>query len=177
MNRLQSVSIILITISLVLPCCTKYKEPVPFRDGLFLEYDVGSNKKITYTFQISNSNQFKITETRKRKVLDDDIEELYVGKYGKVRKSSFKPFEGKFSPVWIPVQKMSIGDTFDGGFLVARKDTWRQWQVLVIKDPRFDAEEYFEINTGYFVGSVTRTAVGTGEFVLISTNADIPTRE
>lgn len=156
--------------------CTKYEEEAPFFDGLFLEYRLGGLRTI-YNIHVLANHKFKIIETQKARVLSDDVEELYVDAYGRVYKSSFKPYKGKFSPIWIPVHKMEIGDTFDSGYTVARKEKWEKWEVLVIKDPVVREERYFDLNTGFWVGSFARTAVGAGKIVLINTNADIPVEE
>jgi hypothetical protein len=67
---------------------------------------------------------------------------------------------------------MKIGDTFDDGYKVLRKDRWKKWEVLVIKNPTYNEEQYFELNTGYLVGVKGRVEVN-----LVNTNADIPTVE
>lgn len=165
--------LLIVSLPLIFIHCTKYKEPAPFFDGLFFEYDVGASKRIIYNVQVLDNNQFKITETRKRRVLSDDIEELFVDAHGKVYKSTFKPYKGKFSPIWIPVHVMEIGDTFDGGYVVTRKDKWEKWEVLVIKEPVVREERYYDLNTGYWVGLFAKTPMGVITFVLVNTNADI----
>ena len=84
-----------------------------------------------------------------------------------------KRYEKKFSPVWIPIHEMEIGDTFDSGYTVTRKEKWKKWDVLVVKDPDSNNERYFDINTGYWVGSYERRLT----IVLVDTNADIPSTE
>lgn len=161
----------------VLLGCSKYKEPAPFADGMYFEYRLGS---IATTFNIHalDNGQFEIIEIRKRGILSDKRKELYIDTYGRVYESSFEPYEGIFSPLWIPVHKMDIGDTFDGGYTVARKEKWRKWEVLVVKDPHVQEERYFDLETGFWVGSFAKTATGrTGVEVLVNTNAGIPVEE
>ncbi len=152
--------------------CTRYEEPVPFFDGLFLEYGTGLLRNI-YNFEELEDYRFKIVETEKLGRLGDLTTDFYVDKYGYVYESSNGSFEGKLSPVWIPVNMMEIGDSFDGKYTVLRKDRYRKWDVLVIKAIEFDVEHYFEINTGYLVG--VKGKFGRAfEYFLVKTNADIP---
>jgi len=67
---------------------------------------------------------------------------------------------------------MKIGDEFNEGYKVLREDKWKKWSVLVIKNPIYNEERYFELNTGYLVG-----VKGSVEVNLVNTNADIPTIE
>lgn len=152
---------------LFISACSKYDEPAPFYDGLLLEYFAGL--KIIYNVHSIENGNYKIIKTEVGEVLGDDIDDIFVDMYGKVYKSSFKDYEGKFSSIWIPVHKMEIGDTFDGGYKVLRKDRWKKWEVLVIKNPMFNEERYFELKTGYLVG-----VKGSIEVNLVKTNADIP---
>jgi hypothetical protein len=102
---------------------------------------------------------------------------MLVNKYGKVYQTNGRKKRiGKFSPIWIPVHKMEIGDKFDGRNLVDREDKWEKWKVLVVKDIPTGVEDYYEINTGYLVGSVAKSPRG-GKIILVNTNADIPTIE
>ncbi len=156
-------------------CTKKYNEPAPFFDGLFLEYRAGSIRRV-YNIQVLDNNQFKIVETEKSKILISDVEELLVDTYGKVYESTYKEYKGKISPIWVPAHKMEIGDIFDGQTVI-RKEKWKKWEVLVIKDPTFEVERYFELNTGFWVGSFARTPIGASEVVLVNTNANIPVAE
>jgi len=153
--------------------CTKYKEPVPFFDGLFLEYAGNGRPYLIYEVSVIEGNKFKILRTDRLYKTERGKVELYVDNYGKVYKSSKKRYKGKFSPIWIPVHEMDIGDKFDGRNLVIRRDRWVKWNVLVVKDLPTGAEVYYEINTGFYVGESTR---GT-KIILSNTNADIPTIE
>jgi hypothetical protein len=160
----------LLCIILLTSGCTKYKEPAPFFDGLFLEYNYGGMTVIYNVHDIEDRN-FKIVKTKIRRGRNKTID-IFTDAYGKVYESSFKDYEGKFSLIWIPVNKMDIGDTFDDGYKVIRKDKWKKWEVLVVKNPYFNEEQYFELNTGYLVG-----VKGSIEVNLVKTNADIPTVE
>ena len=164
-----------LSLPMMLLSCNKYEEPTPFSDGLFLEYRVGGKKTI-FNFERLENYNYKITETEIRKVLGDKVTELFVDNYGIVYKSSFKDYEGGFSPVWIPINAMKVGDSYDEGYKVSRKDRWKKWDVMVIKNPDFEEEQYFEINTGYLVG-VKGKFGRSYELVLVNTNADIPTVE
>lgn len=169
--------LLIVSLPLIFMHCTKYEEEAPFFDGLFLEYRLGG-LKIIYEVEVLSNHKFKIVETEKAKVLSDDIEELFVDKYGKVYESSKKRYEGKFSPIWIPVHEIEIGDTISGGdFTAIRTDKWKGWDVLVLKADIVESENYHDLNTGFWVGSFARTAIGSGTVVLVNTNADIPTAE
>jgi hypothetical protein len=102
--------------------------------------------------------------------------EFFVDNYGRVYKSSVKDYEGEYSPVWIPLHAMKIGDSYDGVYKVARRDQWKKWDVMVVKNPDFDEEQYFELNTGYLVGVKGEFGLSY-ELVLVNTNANIPTIE
>lgn len=171
MKNVRKMILLITAISvLFISACSKYDEPVPFYDGLFLEYFAGL--KILYDVHSIENGNYKIIETEVSEVLGDTIRNFFVDIYGKVYKSSSKDYEGKFSSIWIPVHQLKIGDTFDDGYKVLRKDKWRNWEVLVIKNPIYNEEQYFELNTGYLVG-----VKGSIEVNLVKTNADIPTVE
>jgi hypothetical protein len=155
--------------------CSKYEEPVPFFDGMFLEYGRRDIMYI-YNFESIENYSYKLVKTEKREPLRDKITDFYVDTYGRVYESSDGTFEGDFSFIWIPVNVMEIGDEFDGRYTVSRRDRYRKWDVLVIKAIEFDVEHYFEINTGYLVGVKGKFGMAF-EFYLINTNADIPTIE
>jgi len=171
MRTFKKVLLLFVTMSIIfLSACSKYNEPVPFFDGLFLEYNTGL--KLIFNVRSIENNNYKITETEVSEVLGDTIRDFFVDIYGKVYKSSFKDYEGKYTSIWIPVHQLKIGDAFDDGYKVLRKDTWKKWEVLVIKNPTYNEEQYFELNTGYLVG-----VKGSVEVNLVNTNADIPTIE
>lgn len=167
--------ILLLFLLIGLLSCNKYEEPVPFSDGLFLEYDAAGIKTI-FSFERQLNLNYKITETEKRKPLNDKIIDIFVDSYGKVYKSSFKDYEGGFSPIWIPIHVMKVGDIYDGGYKLTKKDRWKKWDVMVIENPAHDEEQYFDVNTGYLVGVKGRFGMSY-EVVLVNTNADIPNIE
>jgi hypothetical protein len=176
----QKTALIILFSSVLLPIGVeireryRFAETPPFFDKLFLEYKFNAESYLTtYQVEALARGRFRIIETEKRGVLGDDVEEFFVDAYGKVYESSFKSYEGHFSPIWLPVHQMKIGDVFEG-LLVDRKDRWKNWDVLIIKHKLAQAEEYYELNTGFFVGAFARTAVGSGGNVLVETNADIP---
>jgi hypothetical protein len=170
-KKLEKSWILTGTIFLILICCTKYKEQTPFFDGLFLEYDLGSpGFKWTYNIHNIEDGKFRINETEEEGAIGKRLREYFVDSKGKVYKTDTKDYQGKFSPIWLPVHEMKIGDTFDNGDAVVRKDKWKKWEVLVIKDSDSNNERYFDVNTGYFVGSYESRAT----VVLINTNASIP---
>jgi hypothetical protein len=159
--------------------CNKYNEEVPFFDNLFLEYDTSpGHYKLIYKVNILSDSNYKILKTHTGYKTDAGKTEIYVNKYGKGYKSSESRYEGVFSPIWIPVHEVEIGDTLNEIKVVDRKDKWEKWEVLVVKDTRFTlAEDYYDLNTGYMVGGFARTPRGAGKLVLAKTNADIPTIE
>jgi hypothetical protein len=151
---------------LVLSQCSKYKEPAPFFDGLYLEYH-GKSSVEKYNITEDGSN-FKVNMVQDFSVLRDEKKEFTVNDHG-IRKDS-----GEFSNIWISVKELKIGDSFDGGFLVTRLDTWKEWEVMVVKAPLGRQEIFHEMNTGFLVGWTATSVSGTTELVLVDTNADIP---
>ncbi len=168
---------LIVYFSLIFLHCTKYKELTPFFDGLFLEYEYGSRLKLIYNVNVLESNKFKILKKDTFYKTYRGKTEILVDAYGRVYESSSKRYKGKFSPIWIPVHEMEIGDTFDGRNIVERKAKWEKWDVLVVKDIPTGAEDYYELNTGYLVGSYAKTDRGIGKSVLVKTNANIPVVE
>ncbi len=154
--------------------CAKYKEEAPFEDGMYFEYRYGTLNK-TYNINHLDDNNFKIVETDSFYKATEGKLEMLVDSYGKVYECRKKRYKGKFSPIWIPVHDMEIGDEYDKRERVDRIDKWEKWEVLVIKDIPTGAENYYELKTGYFVGSEARSLVGSGKKILEATNADIPT--
>ncbi|MDH4027726.1 MAG: hypothetical protein OEU95_02700 [Nitrospirota bacterium] len=165
--------LLLINLFLTISGCTKYEEPAPFFDGLYLEYKLSAQANLIYTVEAIGNDRFKIIETEKRTILNDEIVELLVDSHGIVYESHSKDYEGEFSPVWIPVHELEIGTSFDDGYTVLRKDKWKKWAVLVIKNPNVKEEQYFDINTGFLVG-VKGSSGLSYEMVLTNTNAEIP---
>lgn len=168
-----------IPLTLILSQCTKYKEKAPFFEGLILEYGSSGATYGRYIYEINSldDNGFKITKKEKWKALKPKPVVMMVKANGRVYESNKKRYKNKFSPIWIPVNEMEIGDKFDDRNIVERKAKWEKWKVLVVKDTPTGGESYYDLNTGYWVGSFARTAVGSGEIVLVDTNADIPTVE
>lgn len=182
MQKLKKCSISLLTVFffLVLIQCSKYKETVPFFDGLLLEYKyTNKNIKRIYKVKVIGSNKFKVIQIMPgRGVLKDDIDEFLVNAYGRVYKSTYKSYKGRFCPIWIPVHKIEIGDTIDDIEIAMRKDKWKKWDVLVLALKRSKkTERYFDLNTGYWVGSKGKTPMGAYEIILVNSNADIPVEE
>ena len=172
MNNIKKALLLVITVSILLmTACSKHEELAPFFDRLYLEYIV-SDLKTVFNVLSADNNKFKIVKTEVNDVLGDRVVEMFVDMHGKVYESSSSKYEGKFTSIWIPVHQMEIGDTFDDGYKVLRKDKWKKWEVLVIKNPIYNEEQYFELNTGYLVG-----VKGNVEVNLVNTNADIPTIE
>ncbi len=152
--------------------CTNDNEPAPFFDGLYLKYDANRIQYL-YHFKETENYQYTIVKTEQRKPLNDKTTEFHVDTYGKVSKSSNGKFEGKLSPVWIPVKKIEVGDHIDGKYKVLRNEQYKKWNVWVLKTIEFDVEHYFEIMTGYLVGVKGKFGMAF-EYYLTSSNADIP---
>ena len=182
MKRFKNTLILLLLILLpllLLNCSEKNKEPVPFFDGLYLEYTIGNEVPEIYNITALGNNKFKIIEkTSWKGVLKDEIDEFFVDSYGKVYKSSFKNWEGSFSPVWIPIYLMQIGDTFGKGYQVVRREKWQKWNVVVVRCPLprglAEAEIYLESSTGFVVGKFEKMGAMETTKVLVNTNANIP---
>ncbi len=176
MKKSKRVLFLGVSLLLILSNCTKYKEEAPFFEGLILEYgERGVDGRYIYEINSLDDNGFKITEKEKWKALKFKPAVMMVKANGRVYESNKKRYKNKFSPIWIPVNEMDIGDKFDGRNIVERKAKWEKWDVLVVKDIPTGAEDYYELNTGYLVGSYAKTAIGVGKIVLLNTNADIPT--
>ncbi len=167
-------SIILLSIMIN---CSNDNEISPFFDGLVLEYAGNGKPYLTYLVSALEDNKYKILRKDRLYTTKRGEVELFVDSYGKVYKSRKKRYLDRFSPIWIPVHKMKIGDTFDERNYVERRDRWESWEVLVVKDTPTGAESYYDISTGYWVGGVGNTSIGSSKIVLINTNAEIPTIE
>ncbi len=165
-------------IMLLSSCSNSYKEPAPFFDGLFLEYGLGGPFKVSYTVRdLEDRDGYKIVETYKGGVLNGETEEMLVDAYGRVYKSTNKDYEKSFSHIWIPVHKMEIGDSFKylgDKYTVTKREKWGKWEVMAIKNLDYGYERYYEITTGYWVGS---SGERSKKIILTHTNADIPTIE
>jgi hypothetical protein len=161
----------------ILNNCTDYQERVNFFDGAYFKYDLGGKFERIYNIKNISEEQFKVTETNKRGFLSDKTEEIFVDIYGKVYKSTYSGVKGTFSPIWLPTHEMKIGETLNylegDKYLVSENKKWEKWDVLVVKNISFGYERYYEKNTGYWVGSSSNDS----KFILINTNADIPTIE
>jgi hypothetical protein len=165
---------------LLLHCSEQYKEPAPFFDGLYLEYTFDNNIPEIYNITALGDNRFKIIKkTSWKGVFKDDIKEFFVDAYGRVYKSSSKAYPGGFSPIWIPVYVMQIGDTFGDGYQLVRKDKWQKWNVVVVKCPSSlgEVELYLESSSGFRVGDFVRLGAIETTTVLVNTNAKIPVAE
>jgi len=161
-------TILVLFVFFILASCSK--EPAPFKDGMYLEYRWPDGSPEYYRIEAIGNKGYKIIETHKREpVLPDDVEEMFVNTYGRVYKSSFEPYEGEFSPIWIPVNKFKVGD-FKGNSRVSRKDRWKKWEVLVLEGD-IGGEYYYDLKTGFLVGLKGRGF----ENVLVSTNAPVAT--
>ena len=170
---------------LLLNCSKGYKEPAPLFNKLHLEYEFayysplsgkGSAKTI-YDVQKLDNNHYKIIRVDEGSALKDEIEEYFVDTQGKVYKSSSKDYEGGFSPIWIPAYLMDIGDSVYGDDQVIKRDKWKKWDVVVVRSNFVNVEKYYEIKTGFLVGSFAETRGHTGTKVLVNTKADIPVAE
>jgi hypothetical protein len=150
--------------------CANQNEEVPFFDGLFLEYETGV--RVMYTVNALDKDRFKIIKTEQWGTFGDKITELYVNMRGRVYKSNTRGYKGKFSPIWIPVHQIEVGESFDEGYTAIRKDRWKNWDVMVIKSTGTEEERYFELNKGFFVG-LTGSFDRKYEPVLVNTNAGI----
>jgi len=188
MKKSKNILIVLFLITLLLlyvRCADRYNELAPFFDGLHLEYEFisysplagGSNSETIYDVQKLDNNHYKIIGVDKASFLKDEIDEFFVDAYGKVYKSSSKDSEGGFSPIWIPAYLMDIGDSVYGDDQVIKRDKWKKWNVVVVKSNFLNVEKYYEIKTGFLVGSFAESRGHTGTEVLINTNADIPVAE
>lgn len=87
-----------------------------------------------------------------------------------------KDYEGGFTDIWIPVHKMKIGDRFDN-YVVIKKSVWKGWKVLVVKNTVVGGESYFDLSTGFLVGSISSGPMGPFEIVLVDTNSSITIEE
>ena len=134
-NHLYVVSVIFLFLFLA-GCSNKPKELAPFFDGLFLKYTRESSikREIAFNVEALSDGEFQIIETATPKLIGDKIDKMQVDRFGRVYKSTFEPYEGKFSPIWIPVTKLKINGKFDGRKKLVRIEPWREWEVAVVKD-------------------------------------------
>ncbi len=155
----------------------KYSEKAPFFDGMFLKY--GDKYGELFKVSIVDDRRFKITETEKSDVFKGSATEYIVNEYGRIEKET-KIFSsgkiknksqriGEFLSIWLPTNNLNVGDMLpDKRSYVARKDKWKQWEVLVIKDSFVSGGEiYYELDTGYLVG------YSAANYTLVNTNAKI----
>jgi hypothetical protein len=173
-NRLLLVNI---AISALLLSCSRYEEQAPFSDGLYFKYYGNGRPYLTFSVETLDDKNYKVTRDDAFKKSKVGITEMYVDSNGIVYKSSKNRFEDKFSPIWIPVNEIKIGDEIYNGDIATRKDRWKSWEVLVIKKIDSNTERYFDINTGYWVGLFGTGARGAVTIELVETNVDIPTVE
>ena len=183
---------LVIIFSIALTGCLNDKEPVPFFDGLLLEY------KVKYSMSLASVSYMQVYKIRAVhdgfKVIrysgsdGKDTDEEIIDSYGKIKKETsigsflyslvfdsnkFKEhFKDKFSSLWIPTNKIQIGDKIDSG-TITRKEHWREWEVLVLNAPwPFSMGFYYDVDTGYLVGSKLNSRMKS-EQVLVNTNAEI----
>jgi hypothetical protein len=158
-------------------CGVNGKEPIPFFDGLYLVYKLGSTTE-TYKVRLLNSGEFEVIETEQFEDLELEEVKMIVDPYGKV-KSRVK--DGKICKkgykihLWLPKCYRKEGASREG-FCVINRAHWEKWDVWVAKD-EMGVCYYYEANTGFFVGWEVSTQIGRGKLVLVNTNADIPTIE
>ncbi|MEN8263008.1 MAG: hypothetical protein ABFR82_06055 [Nitrospirota bacterium] len=158
----------------------QYRENPPFFEGLFLKYEFMNSAGESFNYyeiESYENNRFHMIEKDAPVFSEKDKKEYTLNRWGRVIKKKRGRFSEGFSSIWIPVNKMEIGDNFDNGYTVVRRDKWRQWEVLVVKDSLFGGERYFDINTGFWVGLSVTTGMGGATFVLVDTNADIPVKK
>jgi hypothetical protein len=173
------------------------KEPAPFFDGLYLEYDVLKTFKtrdeamldfegtkehstVTYTVEATDKGKYTVTQNDRGKILS--LKRVsHVDEYGMAKELR------NYVQFWIPVTGLDTGDALYDNFRVIRKERWKGCDVLVFKDESIPdisaAEWYYDERTGFMVGKKAhlgvKKVVGSQEqdWVLIDTNADIPIPE
>jgi hypothetical protein len=173
--------------------CTKYNEPVPFFDGLFLKYhEIFGNSKntekiiwirdIEYRFKELENGNFRIiqkVETQRGKVLDKRIEpvpypivgeDLTIDNKGIILKGgdNFNFPNGYPSYLWLPPDKREEGaEIMKVVWKVEKQMKWKSWNVLLVigmlKDKRF-----YDTNTGFLMG--TENISGKLKMILVDTN-------
>ncbi|NOY84923.1 MAG: hypothetical protein GXO96_08925 [Nitrospirae bacterium] len=139
-----------------------------------MEYAIMGGTTFTYKIELLGSKDFKVIETIGRGILGNTVTEWSVDTYGKVYKSSGDgSYIGSFSPIWIPVNKMKIGDVFDEDHHVMKRMSWKKWEVLVVENTAGASigkvEDYFDATTGFKVGTYV-SAGGEIEIILMKTN-------
>lgn len=139
-----------------------------FIDGQFFEYEV---ETIRSTGEIGiDKSAYKIVNSKLDEYIiyyyrfDNLFTEYIVGKDGKVKEAiSYYPKKkhvtignNVYSPLWLPTKNLNIGDRINGVNIINRKDIWGDWNVLVLEGGD-GYLEYFDYETGYFVGSTNVT--------------------
>ena len=180
---------------IILTGCSKYSEPAPFFDGLFLKY------KTKYSGMLGSSEYRSIYEitalTDGFKVVHytdfdkEDIDEMILDPYGKIKEevspASFlyalvfssrklkEQLSDKYSDIWLPTSTIDVGDKINGGTIV-RKEHWREWDIMVLSHTIIPIEFYFDVDTGYRVGMKLNDFLRS-EQALVETNEEIAVEE
>jgi hypothetical protein len=180
--RQSGIFLLLIILSLCFSSCSENqpKAQASFFDGMFLEYSLSGGLMFAFEVSVSDDDGYNIIRTAKRKdgrppLLWREKEEYHVDRYGIVQTSSFHEIDvGRFSRIWIPVHKIEIGDNIDGWKKAIKKERWKDWETLVVQDELIGGLEYYDIKTGLFVGSFISTPLGSGGYLLVYANVDMP---
>lgn len=184
---------LIVSVPLIFLHCTKYKEPAPFFDGLYLKYyevfaksrnaeNIIWTRDIVYTFKQTDDGSFHISQkvnTQRSKRLDKKIEtppypqvgeDLTISTKGIVLKGgdNFNFVDGYPSYLWLPLDKRKEGtEVIEVIRKVGDKTRWSGWEVWPVKGMIGDMH-YYDINTGILVG--TESLVGNLKMILIDTN-------
>ncbi len=175
--------------------CTKYEEPTPFFDGLFLKYHevfgdpeniekIAWTREIEYRFKELDDGNFHIIQeikTQRGKALDKRIEvvpypkageDLTIDRTGKVIKGGdFTNFvRGYPSYLWLPLEEMRKGvEIIEGIWKVGGEARWRGCDALLVEGTLKD-KRYYDVKTGVLLG--VENVTGKLRMFLVDTNME-----
>lgn len=158
--------------------CTRYKEPAPFFDGLYLKYhevfgksenpeDIIWTRDIEYRFRQLEGSNFHISQvvdTKRDKNLDVKIEptpypqvgaDLTIDQQGNVLKggNNFYFVNGYPVYLWLPPDKRKVGtEVITAIRKVEEKTKWKGRDVWPVKGMLGDTY-YYDLNTGFLIGA------------------------
>lgn len=178
MKRFKKNLILILGISLlfILSNCTKYKEEAPFFEGLYLKYrKISGCWEETYQMTALKDGNFKLIKKEgcpNYKILPPP-EKYIINIYGKILEGPDDRLEGKRIDIWVPPSRI------DDSNAKVEKTYWQNWDVLIIKSTIAPVEIFYDVSTGFKVGTHTGAMPGVAPMtmILVDTNADIPVKE
>lgn len=187
----KNLLLILLVVLLTNFGCQKKREIAPFFDDLYFKYKdiVSSGSSSERIYRIKELHDgYEVIEEDLSPILprtEKHIVDLwgFIKESTRIRKTAQKTkrhykHKGKRICIWIPAEELQVSNKFEtslGNCQVEEKRSWKNWDVWVLKGYS-GVEFYYDIKTGFFVGSNAPSLplVGSMNRILIDTNADIP---